>query len=185
MTQAELITGCKKNNRTAQSELFKQYKDRLYLVSLKYSRNTAEAEDNLHDAFMAIFDSIKKFDSRGSFEGWMKRITMFKAIDKYKAKKPINIVFNNDILEDTDVDNEQETLSLRIILKHIQELPDQYRLVFSLYQLDNFSHKEIASFLSISEGTSKSNFHRAKLILRNKIATEKKADSAKNLSNGA
>lgn len=185
MTQAELITGCKKNDRTAQSELFKQYKDILYFVSLKYSRNTAEAEDNLHDAFMAIFDNIKKFENRGSFEGWMKRITMFKAIDKYKAKKPINVVFNSDLIEDTTFDDEQKKLSLSVILKHIQELPDQYRLVFSLYQLDNFSHKEIASFLSISEGTSKSNFHRAKLILRNKISNEKTSDSPKNLSNGA
>ena len=132
-----------------------------------------EAEDNLHDAFITIFKTIKRYSSKGSFEGWMKRITIFKAIDKYKAKRPINIEFNNDILEDTTIDSEQESLPLDVILNHIQELPDQYRLVFNLFQLDNYSHKEIASLLSISEGTSKSNYFRAKLILRKNIQTPK------------
>lgn len=173
MTQEELIYKCIKNNREAQSELFSRYKDVLYLLSLKYCRNEMEAEDNLHDAFITIFKTIKRYRSKGSFEGWMKRITIYKAIDKYKAKRPINIEFNNDILEDTTIDSEQESLPLDVILNYIQELPDQYRLVFNLFQLDNYSHKEIASLLSISEGTSKSNYFRAKLILRKKIQTPK------------
>ena len=179
MTQKELIYQCKKNNREAQSELYNRYKDILFLMSLKYSRNEIEAEDNLHDVFITIFKTIKKYKFKGSFEGWMKRITIYKAIDKYKAKKPINIVYNNDILEDTTVDSEHLHLSLNTILNHIQKLPDQYRLVFNLYQLDNFSHKEIASLLSISEGTSKSNFHRAKLILRKKLLQELEYESQK------
>lgn len=169
MTQEQLITGCKKNDRTAQSELFKQYKDVLYFVSLKYSRNAAEAEDNLHDAFMVIFDSIKKFENRGSFEGWMKRITMFKAIDRYKNNKYIPVA----VLEETVVQPNQEAelaaLPLDTLLQCIQELPDQYRLVFNLYQLDGYSHKEVARILNISEGTSKSNYHRAKQGLQKSI----------------
>lgn len=169
MTQEQLIKGCKKNNRTAQSELFKQYKDVLYFVSLKYSRNAVEAEDNLHDAFMVIFDSIKKFENRGSFEGWMKRITMFKAIDRYRKNKYIPV----DVLEETVTEPTQETelstLSLDTLLQCIQQLPDQYRLVFNLYQLDGYSHKEVARILNISEGTSKSNYHRAKIVLQKSI----------------
>jgi RNA polymerase sigma factor (sigma-70 family) len=180
LTQKELINKCKKNNREAQSELYNRYKDILFLMSLKYSRNEVEAEDNLHDVFITIFKTINKYKFKGSFEGWMKRITIYKAIDKYKVKKPINIVFNDDILEDITIDSEHENLSLNTILNHIQELPDQYRLVFNLYQLDNFSHKEIASLLSISEGTSKSNFHRAKLILRKNISQERGYESPKN-----
>jgi len=140
-----------------------------------------EAEDNLHDAFISIFRTIKKYKFKGSFEGWMKRITIYKAIDKYKAKRPISIEFKNDILEDTTVNSEQENLPLDVILNHIQELPNQYRLIFNLYQLDDYSHKEIASLLSISEGTSKSNFYRAKLILREKISQEREYESPKNL----
>ncbi|CAM3297757.1 RNA polymerase sigma factor [Aequorivita lipolytica] len=169
MKESELIKACIKNNRTAQNELFRQYKDSLYFTSLKYCRNEVDAEDNLHDAFITIFQKIKTYKNKGSFEGWMKRITIYKAIDKYKAVKPINIEIKDDILEETIAVEETENLDLEQLLKLIQNLPDQYRFVFNLYQMDGFSHKEIASLLNISEGTSKSNYHRAKLILREKI----------------
>ena len=163
------VKQCIKNDRKAQNELFRMYKDSLFFISLKYCRNEVDAEDNLHDTFITIFQKIKTFKGKGSFEGWMKRITIFKAIDKYKEIKPLSIEINNDLLEDTvEVENDED-LSIDQLLKLIQELPDQYRLVFNLYQLDGFSHKEIASLLNISEGTSKSNYHRAKLTLREKI----------------
>lgn len=165
----ELIKQCIKNDRTAQNELFRKYKDTLYFTSLKYCRNDADAEDNLHDSFITIFQKIKTFKGKGSFEGWMKRITIYKAIDKYKATRPINIEINNDLLEEAVEAEEETDISLDQLLKLIQELPDQYRLVFNLYQMDGFSHKEIAVLLNISEGTSKSNYHRAKLILRDNI----------------
>ncbi len=169
MNENELIKQCIKNNRTAQNELFRTYKDTLYFTSLKYCRNEVDAEDNLHDAFITIFQKIKTFKNKGSFEGWMKRITIYKAIDKYKAAKPINIEIKDDFLEETVAVEETTNLDLEVLLKLIQELPDQYRLVFNLYQMDGFSHKEIAILLNISEGTSKSNYHRAKLILRENI----------------
>jgi len=169
LKETELIKACIKNNRIAQNELFQRHKDTLYFTSLKYCRNEADAEDNLHDAFITIFQKIKTFKNKGSFEGWMKRITIYKAIDKYKANKPLNIEIKDDILEENVTIEEEQNLSLDELLKLIQELPDQYRMVFNLYQMDGFSHKEIASVLKISEGTSKSNYHRAKLILREKI----------------
>ena len=165
----ELIKLCIKNDRAAQNELFRQYKDSLYFTSLKYCRNDIDAEDNLHDAFITIFQKIKTYKNKGSFEGWMKRITIYKAIDKYKATKPINIEIKDDILEEALDIEEAEKLSIEQLLKLIQDLPDQYRLVFNLYQMDGYSHKEIALVLNISEGTSKSNYHRAKQILREKI----------------
>lgn len=169
LTEKELIKQCIKNNRTAQNELFRRYKDVLYFTSLKYCRTEADAEDNLHDAFITIFKKIKTFKYTGSFEGWMKRITIYKAIDKYKAQKPISIEINNDILEEGVELEEEPEISLDQLLKFIQELPDQYRLVFNLYQLDGYSHKEVASLLKISESTSKSNYYRAKVILRDKV----------------
>lgn len=171
METKELIKQCIKNDRTAQNELFQQYKDILFFLSLKYCRNETDAEDNLHDAFITIFQKIKTYKHKGSFEGWMKRITIYKAIDKYKVQKPVNIEINNDLLEDiVEVEADEDSdITLNQLLQLIQELPDQYRLVFNLYQMDGFSHKEIASLLNISEGTSKSNYHRAKLSLRDKI----------------
>lgn len=169
MTEKELIKQCIKNDRIAQSELFVKYKDALFFISLKYCRNEVDAEDNLHDAFIAIFQKIKTYKNKGSFEGWMKRITIYKAIDKYKVRKPVNIEINDDILEDKVEIEEDPNITLDDLLKLIQELPDQYRLVFNLYQMDGFSHKEIATLLNISEGTSKSNYHRAKFLLSDKI----------------
>lgn len=179
MKDSELIKACILNNRIAQNELFRKYKDTLYFTSLKYCRNEADAEDNLHDAFLTIFQKIKTFKNKGSFEGWMKRITIFKAIDKYKINGPKNIELNEDILEESVTIEEEPNLSLDQLLKLIQELPDQYRLVFNLFQLDGFSHKEISGFLNISEGTSKSNYHRAKLILREKVVAFKHIQNLK------
>ena len=173
MTTEDLIKKCCENDRRAQGELFRKYKDVLYLTSLKYCRNQQEAEDNLQDAFMVIFDKVKTYKNTGSFEGWMKRITIFKAIDTYKAKKTIAIEINDDLLEDVTIDVDMCDLPLDKLLQMIQELPDQYRLAFNLFQLDNYSHKEIASLLNISESTSKSNYHRAKQLLRKNIITKK------------
>lgn len=170
LKEPELIAACSKNNREAQSELFRRYKDTLFLTSLKYCRNETDAEDHLHDTFVTILTNIKKYNGKGSFEGWMRRITINKAIDKYKIKKPYPIEINNDILEDTHtIDFDSGTLSLDQILSCVQELPDQYRLVFSMYQLDGFTHKEIAETLGIAEGTSKSNYHRAKSLLKESL----------------
>ena len=169
MELKKLIKACKKNNLKAQSQLYQNYKDTLYTLCLKYCKNTEEAEDNLQDAFIDIFKNIKKYKGKGSFEGWMKRITINKAIDKYKKESFINIIINDDLLEDTSIETEELNLPLHDILYLIQLLPNRYRLVFNLYELDGYSHKEIAALLKISESTSKSNLHRAKLILKNKI----------------
>lgn len=173
----DIIKRCINNDRTAQNELFRKYKDTLFFISLKYCRNESDAEDNLHDAFITIFQKIKTYKNKGSFEGWMKRITIYKAIDKYKNNTLINIDIKDDILIDSVFIDEEQNISLDQLLNLIQGLPDQYRLVFNLFQLDGHSHKEIASLLNISEGTSKSNYHRAKVILQDKIKALNKSAS--------
>jgi RNA polymerase sigma-70 factor (ECF subfamily) len=170
----KIIKACKRNNLQAQSQLYKRYKDDLYILCLKYCKSKEEAQDNLQDSFLEIFDNIKSYKGIGSFEGWMKRITIHKAIDKYKKVKPINIEINDSLLEDTTIDNTTvEMIPLDAILNYIQELPTRYRLVFNLYELDQYSHKDIAELLHISINTSKSNLHRAKHILKQKILDAK------------
>lgn len=171
MDLEHLIKACKKQNLDAQSQLYQKYKDDLFMLCLKYCTNREEAQDNLQDAFLEIFSSIKKYKGSGSFEGWMKRITINKAIDKYKKDSHLNIVINDDILED-HISIEKSTIAtmpLEDILKTIQELPPRYRMVFNLYELDNYSHKDIGKLLNISESTSKSNLHRAKQLLQTKM----------------
>ena len=131
-----------------------------------------------------IGENIKKYNGNGSFEGWMKRITINKAINKYKKKKPVYIDIKNDILEDTSIEEDKLNLDLDTILNCIQQLPNQYRLVFNLYELDDYSHKEIANLLSISENTSKSNLHRAKIILKQKIEEKMQLQTKKQVKYG-
>ena len=165
----ELIKKCTNNNISAQEELYNLYKDVLFVLSLKYCKNVEEAEDNLQNSFLEIFTNIKKFNNSGSFEGWMKRITINKAIDSYKKSYQL-VSISDKSFPDTEIEeNELDNYSLDYILSLIQNLPNQYRLVFCLYELDNYSHNEIANMLSISEGTSKSNLHRAKVILKEQI----------------
>ncbi len=179
MSLEEIIIACKKNNREAQNLLYRRYKNTLFLLSLKYCKNTAEAEDTLHDAFIIIFSKMKSYSNKGSFEGWMKRIVINKAIDKYKNKKEIPVEINDEILEDVTLRGIEIEIPLDAILKFIQELPNQYRLVFSLYELDGYSHSEIAKMLNITESTSKSNLHRAKVNLKERILIENKKSNYK------
>jgi RNA polymerase sigma factor (sigma-70 family) len=167
----QLIKDCIKQNRKAQEELYQTYKKTLFGLSLKYCPNDAEAEDNLHDAFIEIFTNIKNYKGNGSFEGWIKRITINKAITRYKQSYALTAI-KDDYSQDETINENEIDFSLDIILSFVQELPHQYRLVFSLYELDGYSHQEIAAMLSISESTSKSNLHRAKQILKEKIKSK-------------
>ncbi|WP_109299786.1 RNA polymerase sigma factor [Aquimarina sp. AU474] len=180
----KLVKKCQKNNREAQSELFHLYKDVLFALSLKYCKNHDEAEDNLQDVFITIFKKIHQYKFKGSFEGWMKRITINKAIDKYKKTPFLDIELDENIITDTTIDPDIVQFPLDELLTFIQSLPDSYRLVFNLYEMDNYSHKEIAKMLNISEGTSKSNLHRAKVLLKKKIMSSNNCLKKIAISNG-
>ena len=141
-------------------------------MCLKYSRNKTEAEDNLHDSFMTIFDKIDQYSFKGSFEGWIKRITVNTVLQKYRKDQHLNVV-SEDTEYEEDVDTDGTDISLSTLLGYIQELPHKYRLTFNLHVLDGYSHKEISEMLGTSTGTSKSNLARAKAILREKIEKTK------------
>ncbi|WP_460220482.1 RNA polymerase sigma factor [Psychroserpens sp. MEBiC05023] len=180
MSLEQLIERCKKNDAQAQSQLYKLYASKLFSICLKYSRNYAEAEDNLQDAYITIFKKINQFKSQGSLEGWMKRITINTALQRYRSVGVFDII-NEDQIEDVVVDIDEDNMSIDFLLNIIQELPDRYRLVFNLYALDDYSHKEIANLLNISTGTSKSNLARARLILKDKIEQYKARPNSQSL----
>ncbi len=176
----QLIENCKKQNTKAQGELYKLFSSKLFAICLKYSRNRMEAEDNLQDAFLIIFNKIEQFKNKGSFEGWLKRITVNTVLQRYRNEKVFELIKENTI-EDVTVDIEEDTISIDYLLEIIQELPDRYRLIFNLYVLDGYSHKEIAKMLDINLGTSKSNLARARQILRQTIADFKIAQQSQSL----
>jgi len=175
-----LIQKCKKNDTKAQSDLYKLFSGKLFALCLKYSRNYVDAEDNLQDAFVTIFLKISQYKNKGSFEGWLKRIAINTALEKYRRKGVFNIV-NEETIEDKVVEVEDNNLDMNFLLNSIQELPDRYRLVFNLYALDGYSHKEIAKTLRITTGTTKSNLSRARMILKNKIENYKNNLNSKTL----
>ena len=135
---------------------------------MKYSRNYDEAQDNLQESFLIIFDKISQFKNKGSFEGWAKRVVINYTLQQYRNQNIFEIVSEN-IAEEETVEIDNDEISLEFLTQIIQELPDRYRLVFNLYVIDDYSHKEIAEMLSINIGTSKSNLARAKGILKEKI----------------
>ena len=169
----ELINNCKKGDRQAQEQLYREYSRILYGICLKYSRNKTEAEDNLHDSFMTIYNKIEQFKNQGSFEGWIKRITVNTVLQKYRKEENLSLVTDNIEEEEEPEDTGYMNLDLATLLGYIQELPNKYRLTFNLYVLDGYSHKEISEMLGTSPGTSKSNLARARMILKEKIEANK------------
>jgi len=169
LTLDELIKQCKKQDATAQGELYKQYNRILFTICLRYSPNYTEAEDNLQDAFITIFKKIEQYKGKGSFEGWIKRVTVNTVLQKYRKQRTFQIVDEGQIEDEAEVEIESDEIPLDFLLKIVQELPDRYRLVFSMYVMDGYQHKEIAEMLGISDGTSKSNLARARGILKIKV----------------
>ncbi len=181
MSLNQLIDRCKKNDTKAQSELYQLFSGKLFALCLKYSRNYAEAEDHLQDAFLTIFDKINQFKHKGSFEGWLKRITVNTVLQQYRKEKVYDITQEN-MLEDVEVEVDEDNIPIQYLLKIIQELPDRYRLVFNLYVLDGYSHKDISDMLGITVGTSKSNLARARYILKETIEQYRTKQNLQSLS---
>ena len=178
MTLEQIISGCQKNEPKAQEQLYGLYAKKLFGICMKYAPNIADAEDNLQDGFMQIYKTIIHYKNQGSFEGWAKRIMITTALQKFRKNKHLEIITNEITdFEDVEVELSDNEISIDYLLQLIRELPERYRLVFNLYVIDNFSHHEIADLLEISIGTSKSNLHRARTILKQKIESE----SEKNL----
>lgn len=176
MDLKQLIIDCQKNNRKAQEQLYRLYSSKLFSVCLKYSRNYTEAEDNLQEGFLIIFNKIDQYSFKGSFDGWLKRVMINYILQQYRNQTFLSLV-NENVQDESEIELDDDSISLDYLLKIIQELPDRYRLVFNLYVLDGYSHQEIADMLNINIGTSKSNLSRAKMILKEKIEQHKNEDN--------
>ncbi len=165
-SEQELIKECIKGNRKAEKELYDKYNNLFFAVCLRYTNSREEAEDILITGFMAIFESLPSYKHQGSFEGWMRRIMVYTAIDHFRI--------NKKHFADTDIENcqsieastMQENIDAKDILKQIHTMPEGYKQVFNLYAIEGYKHSEIASMLGISEGTSKSQYAKAKKWLQ-------------------
>jgi RNA polymerase sigma factor (sigma-70 family) len=178
----ELIKGCLRRDRNAQKLLYDTYSSKMYGLCYRYVKDVMEAEDILVTAFMKVFDKIAQFKNEGSFEGWIRRIVVNEALTYLRRHRSMYLETE---LEQADREPDYNSLSDHLetedLLKMIQELPTGYRIVFNLYAIDGYSHKEIAEQLGISENTSKSQLSRARTYLQ-KVLQEKDWVENKKLS---
>lgn len=169
-----IIEGCLRNDRKAQQELFKFFYGRMMAVCMRYTIDRDTAQEVLQEGFIKVFEKLGTFDYGGSFEGWVRRIFVNTSIDHIRKSKKDPFLTDNDndfklgaenFLEEME---EMEVVDLKaeVAMQAIQELSPAYRSVFNLYVLEDYSHKEIAELLGISEGTSKSNLAKAKMNLQ-------------------
>jgi len=168
----KIIKGCLEGNRRDQELLYRRHSAKLYAVCLQYSGNEEEARDILQEGFIKIFENLVNYKHEGSFEGWMRRITVNTALEKFRSKHNLYRVDDIDLIpeQDAEPDNEDYAgLEANDLLTIIMELPPKYRMVFNLYAIEGYSHKEIAGMINISEGTSKSNLSRARAILQRRV----------------
>lgn len=176
----EIINKCLNKDRLAQERLFKLYYGKMLAVCLRYTNDRDTAQEILQDGFIKVFDKLNTFESSGSFDGWIRRIMANTALDALRKNKRLNWVEENDVntkedyndpLENLEFEQEFE-LKASVAIEAINELSTAYKTVFNLFVFENYSHKEIADALGISEGTSKSNFAKAKMNLQ-KIINKK------------
>lgn len=171
ITEEELIRLCSKKNAKAQKLLYVTYYGSLLAICMRYGKSKAEAEDTLQVGMLRIFKNIKSYSGKGSFEGWLKRIMVNVAIDNFR--KNSKYYYHHDIDELNDepylVSDIPDDLEVNDILNTVQQLPPGYRMVFNLYAIEGYSHKEISQKLGISENTSKTQLLKARKSLRKKL----------------
>lgn len=166
----EIIKACQRQKTSAQKLLYQTFAAKMFAVCLRYCKDKTEAEDCLQEGFIKVFNNIDKFNFRGSFEGWVRRIMVNTVIEIYRKKQPEILVDEFPVLAD-DGDEEVSDCSFSHdeLLAMIQELPPKYKLVFNMYVVEGYSHAEIAESTGISLGTSKSNLARARQWLKKSI----------------
>lgn len=168
--EKELISGCIKGERLAQEQLFSHYSKQMMVISLRYTRGIQEAEDVLQEAFIKVFMHIKNFKQDSSLYYWIKRIVINTALNHQRSKLYLYPMVDVDYLkEDSGFDYSLHEFELNDLLELIRSLPTGCQVIFNLYAIEGYKHHEIAKMLDISEGTSKSQYARAKSLLQERL----------------
>jgi RNA polymerase sigma factor (sigma-70 family) len=169
ITEIDLIKGCIEGDRRIQQELYNRFSPKMYAVCLRYMGNADDAQDILQEGFIKVYKNIERFRGEGSFEGWIRRIFVNTAIEQIRKKKmDVSLTEKEEIIEFKTV-SAIDSINEKDLLKIVSGLSPGYRSVFNMYVVEGFSHKEIGELLGISEGTSKSQLARARMILQDRI----------------
>ncbi|HEX8039061.1 MAG TPA: sigma-70 family RNA polymerase sigma factor [Chryseosolibacter sp.] len=172
LSEQELIDGCRKGQRTFQQALYDRYCRKMMVVCLRYSKATAEAEDILQEGFVKVFQAIRNFRQESKLETWITRIMVNTALNSHRKKMYLYPMVD---VESIDMPEEEVSVSgidFMQLLDMIQSLPQGCQIVFNLFAIEGYNHKEIAELLGISEGTSKSQYARARSLMQAKLLKE-------------
>jgi RNA polymerase sigma factor (sigma-70 family) len=172
LSEQELIDGCRQNKRSLQKALYERYCQKMLVVCMRYSRSRAEAEDILQEAFVKVFHGLKNFRQESKLETWITRIMVNTALNSQRKKL---YLFPMVDVEEIDLPKDEVSISdinFTQLLEVIQTLPQGCQIVFNLFAIEGYNHKEIAQMLGISEGTSKSQYSRARSLLQEKLLKE-------------
>ena len=162
-TSHSIIDRCNNGDQKAFEELYIMYSKAMYNIALRITNHTEAAQEVLQDAFLKAFENINRFDKKYSFGVWIKRIVINRSLDILKKKKQNLLQLNEDnIPEEVVIEEDEIIYDVEVVKKCILNLPDGYRTILSLILFEDYSHKEVSSLLGISEGTSKSQYNRAK-----------------------
>ncbi|GGB82361.1 DNA-directed RNA polymerase sigma-70 factor [Flavobacterium suaedae] len=175
--EQNIIRQAAENNRHAQQKIYSKHSPKMLGVCRQYIKDIQQAEDIMITAFMKVFTNLKKFEHKGSFEGWIRRIMVNECISYLRVQKKVGFLEDEFYVEDT-FNNIESHFSVDDIQTLIDGLPDGYKMVFNLYAIEGFKHQEIAKMLGISEGTSKSQLSHARRMLQKQI------NELKNYENG-
>jgi RNA polymerase sigma factor (sigma-70 family) len=175
MTEEAILQGCLKNEAAAQRELYNRYSPKMLAVCYRFAHNREDAEDMLQEGFIKVFSQMHTFQSRGAFEGWIRRIIVHTCINNLKKNKRFNESL--DIVHAHGIQVREESVPSIVQAKQIVEciriLPIGYRTVLNLYAIEGYSHREIAGMLDIEESTSRSQYTRAKQMLEEILIRKK------------
>jgi RNA polymerase sigma factor (sigma-70 family) len=168
----ELVRECLRGSGSAENELYDRLSPLMFGICLRYAPNATEAEDILQEGFMKMFQHLGSYRAQGPLEAWVRRIMVHTALERYRKKVLLTVENSEDETIDAQAEAAtfDDSLTTESLLELIQALPPGYRLVFNLYAIEGYAHKEIAERLHISEGTSKSQLARARRILQEQVA---------------
>ena len=171
-----LINGCLKKDRSSQRKIYEIYSSGMMTLCLRYSKNREEAEEVMHDGFLQMYKCIGQFKNKGPFEGWLRRIMINSALQRYRGKsiRDYQVPLTEDHYLLVSEFNSDIGLSEKEMIRMIQALPPACRMVFNLYVFEGMKHREIASLLNVTEGTSKSNLYDARNHLKKQLIGELK-----------
>ncbi|KIA97118.1 RNA polymerase sigma-70 factor [Flavobacterium sp. KMS] len=174
--ETEIIQLAIDNNRQAQQQIYSKFSSKMLSVCRQYIKDIQLAEDVMITSFMKVFVNLNRFEKKGSFEGWIRRIMVNECISYLRVQKKVKFIEDENYTEESfnGIESQLSTDQIQFL---IDSLPDGYKMVFNLYAIEGYKHNEIATMLGINEGTSKSQLSHARKMLQKQIIILKKQEN--------